>query len=461
MENKNEKIIKPKAMAMLTIPLAVASPLAPPVSAQAAPQRQAPAPDKTSQDEQIPMREEITAAIPSFAFSGVSSYRVSSGDSIASIAKRFGITISRLTALNKLEPENPIRVGQVLRLTGEPVESEQPQSYKVKSGDTLQKIARQHGLSLDELLALNRIESSTIVYPGQRLQVARIIPARGSSSKSETSYQVGPGDTLQSIADKFSVSVESLRTFNGLSRSSIIYVGQTLALRPQRANSVSQQSATAPPILSAQPQDTSKTCELHGVHLVKAGETIAKIAAVYGLSPQSLLTENSLSWSSTIYVGQRLILPGVHSAAECESLVPLSQSMFESANILREVGTQIGVGDYGIVIALTAAMAESGLLHHASNGNRFGLFQMSARSGWGSISQLLDPKYSARAFFEGVTSPSGIVRKGLVSLEGWSRSPASHAAHWVLKHQAVENYQRWELSAHAWLTELKSSPLNV
>jgi LysM repeat protein len=202
-------------------------------------------------------------------------------------------------------------------------------------------------------------------------------------------------------------------------------------------------------------------CTIHGFHTVQAGETISRIAAVYGVSTQSVLSSNALSWSSTIYVGQRLAIPGVHEIKNCPSLTKLTSEMRENAAVIYQVGKKLGVSDYGIVIALATAMQESSL-KNIDYGDRdsVGLFQQRTSQGWGTIAEIMDPEYSARAFFGGPTGPNAGKIRGLLDIKNWSTMTLSKAAQAVQISAFPDAYQKWELSAWSWFDLIETDSDN-
>jgi membrane-bound lytic murein transglycosylase D len=107
---------------------------------------------------------------------------------------------------------------------------ERPATHRVRSGENLTQIARRYGLSVARLRALNGLSSDTI-RPGQRLrldgeaQAARATPSRPST------HRVRRGENLTQIARRYGVSVRNLREWNGL-RGDTIRAGQRLRLRP-------------------------------------------------------------------------------------------------------------------------------------------------------------------------------------------------------------------------------------
>ncbi|MGM0843653.1 MAG: LysM peptidoglycan-binding domain-containing protein [Bacillota bacterium] len=184
-----------------------------------------------------------------------SSHTVASGDSLWSIAKKYGTSVNAIKELNSL-PTDVIHPRQVLLIsaadkqTSTPVQETVPPStvekkHTVVSGDTLIGIANKHSITLAELKALNNNLSGHLIFPGQKLVVGRgtvVAPAASTpapapapspappkADSSETTYKVQPGDTLSAIARSYRVTVTQLKEWNSL-RSDMIYVGQKLKL---------------------------------------------------------------------------------------------------------------------------------------------------------------------------------------------------------------------------------------
>jgi LysM repeat protein len=285
-------------------------------------------------------------------------------------------------------------------------------------------------------------------------------------------HTVQPGETLASIANHYGISLSNLLLVNGFTESSLVYGGQSIKLKnlevtaPSEAKPVSNVKALATPLSGAlsstDPHRPPNICEVHGFHTVKPGESVSKIAAVYGLSTQSILSENNLTWSSMIYIGQRLIIPGVHEIKFCPDLTPMTAEMKSNAKIIFQVGKSLGVSDYGIVIALATAMQESGI-RNLSYGDRdsVGLFQQRPSAHWGTVKQIMNPEYSARAFFGGKTSPTFGVARGLLDIKDWSSKSLTEAAQAVQISAYPNAYAKWEASAWVWLDQLIESNSQV
>jgi membrane-bound lytic murein transglycosylase D len=100
---------------------------------------------------------------------------VRSGDSLWSIARRNGIDVNTLAALNGMHPGDPLRAGQHLRLTAGGSfghsSSHHRVVYTVREGDTVGDIARLFKCSVPQLLAWNGLSSHSHIHAGQKLRI--------------------------------------------------------------------------------------------------------------------------------------------------------------------------------------------------------------------------------------------------------------------------------------------------
>jgi len=111
------------------------------------------------------------------------------------------------------------------------------QTYTVKSGDTLWKIANAHGLSAGTLQAVNGL-SGTTIYPGQQLIIKKDAgtsnpapaPAPAANTVTYQTYTVQPGDTIWDLSIKFGLPQQELLKVNNLTTSSVLSIGQKLTI---------------------------------------------------------------------------------------------------------------------------------------------------------------------------------------------------------------------------------------
>lgn len=153
-------------------------------------------------------------------------YVVQSGDTLSSIASRFGTTVQYLSKINGITNPNLIYPGETLQIESSGVSSNQTSTvttYIVKSGDTLSAIASRFGTTVSKLVSLNNISNPNLIYPGQKLTISN------ANSKNFTGLVVvKSGDTLSGIASRYNTTVKNIMNLNDLSNANLIYVGQTL-----------------------------------------------------------------------------------------------------------------------------------------------------------------------------------------------------------------------------------------
>lgn len=159
------------------------------------------------------------AAAASAGGASGSTYTVRAGDTLSSIASRYGTTTNALARANGISNVNLIYVGQTLKVSGVTTTTTTG-SYTVRYGDTLSAIASRYGTSISALASLNGISNPNWIYPGQVLKLSG-----GSSTRT---YTVRSGDTLSGIASRLGTSWTALKAKNGLSNANLIYPGQTL-----------------------------------------------------------------------------------------------------------------------------------------------------------------------------------------------------------------------------------------
>jgi peptidoglycan lytic transglycosylase D len=179
----------------------------------------------------------------------------------------------------------------------------------VSRGQTLSGIAHIYGVSTKTVIAANpslkgrTLRSGThVIVPvsGANLTVREPVSAGTASTNraSNGNYRVGSGESLWTIGQKFGVSVEQLRTWNGLSAVEGLKAGQWISVTAP--DSSAQPSDSAPASVAASGDRT---------HTVRPGETLSGIAKQYGTTVSALRQANRLSPSSVLKSGTRLTIP--------------------------------------------------------------------------------------------------------------------------------------------------------
>jgi membrane-bound lytic murein transglycosylase D len=169
-------------------------------------------------------------------------HSVAQGDTFASLARRHQVPVSFLQAVNGSHGDR-LQAGSELLVPGgtvTPLRADLDRSasttHIVRSGESLWSISRRYGMTVDQLAKANNLRTTSVLKPGQRLSVraggdgaTRVASAAAGPATRTISYKVQSGDTLSSIARRFSVTVKQLMAWNGLT-SSQIKRGQSLRL---------------------------------------------------------------------------------------------------------------------------------------------------------------------------------------------------------------------------------------
>ncbi|MGB3912742.1 MAG: M23 family metallopeptidase [Thermacetogeniaceae bacterium] len=107
-------------------------------------------------------------------------YTVKPGDTLWSISRLFGVSLSELKTLNGIQDEDLIRVGQILRLP-------EMRTHRVSRGETLWSLSRRYGTSVGQLMVLNQITDPASLKAGQELIIAGnskgVQPVTGQAQK--------------------------------------------------------------------------------------------------------------------------------------------------------------------------------------------------------------------------------------------------------------------------------------
>jgi LysM repeat protein len=315
-----------------------------------------------------------------------------------------------------------------------PAQPAAPAEYTIARGDTISSIAARYGLDTYAVLKLNKLQPNTVIYPGQKIKLTGSVmpasapaakpaaPAAATASTGGSVYTVKSGDTLGAIAARHGVKLSEVLGWNGLNMSSIIYPGQKIKIG-------SGQSAAPAPAASPAPAQAAAPPASSGSYTVKSGDTLSAIAAKHGVKLSDILSANKLTMSSMIYPGNKLVIPGaaIQPAASVTPLVPSSflgftypAAVVSSANqnkallnaspvpsreqmksIVADTARRMGVDPS---LALAFAYQESGFDQRAvSPANAIGTMQVIPTSGeWasdlvGRKLNLLDPYDNATA----------------------------------------------------------------
>jgi membrane-bound lytic murein transglycosylase D len=163
------------------------------------------------------------------------SHKIRRGETLSSIANRYKTSVTAISRANNINAAHRIIAGKIIKIPNSgsgaqvatPVQvsqSSKPVKYKVQKGDSLWLIARKFSTTTKQIMAGNRLNSSTL-YAGQ---ILTITPFQQAASGSAAVYQVRSGDSPFVIAKKHNMRLDRLLALNHLSKTSKIFPGQKL-----------------------------------------------------------------------------------------------------------------------------------------------------------------------------------------------------------------------------------------
>ena len=191
-------------------------------------------------------------------------------------------------------------------------------TYTVQKGDSLWSIAKRFNVGVNEIKSANNL-SSNLISVGQQL----VIPGVAPSDQTNVTYVVQKGDSLWSIANANNTTVDELANLNDLATNTI-YVGQVLQI-PNTGNS----GITTPDV------DT--------VYIVQKGDTLYSIALKYNTTPTAIMNKNNLT-SNVLSVGQTLTIPGdVESTGNDDDVINTNTYIVQRGDSLYSISMAYGV----------------------------------------------------------------------------------------------------------------------
>lgn len=195
----------------------------------------------------------VFISMSGLAFADIT-YKVESGDTYYSIARKYGVSVSEIYSANGLTDKDTLKIGQSLKIPGiDRMDNKASgdkaavtyDTYVVQKDDTFYRIAKNNLISVDELLEANGFTKNDVLKVGKKIR----IPRKGGKSSSEVAksdsktetkpaaevrkfdtYTVQKGDTFYRIAKVNAITVDELKKLNGLDSKSELKAGQKLKI---------------------------------------------------------------------------------------------------------------------------------------------------------------------------------------------------------------------------------------
>lgn len=233
----------------------------------------------------------------------------------------------------------------------------EPVVHVVTYGDTLFRIAQRYGVTVDDIARENNIAYTWSIQLGQRLTIPGLtLPTEPGSvdnplvAGTPVDHVVRPGETLNTIARRYGVTIEAILRGNQIGNPNLIMTGQTLKIWTPESTSAAETVAdsvpeTAEVVEDAAPETT--TVEVPYTHIVRSGETLGTIARNYGVTVNQLISANVLPNPDRILVGAAIVIPGRsavvtqgNTAAALADLTPPTPSVTVGKQVIVDLSEQ-------------------------------------------------------------------------------------------------------------------------
>jgi len=265
-------------------------------------------------------------------------HRVRSGETINSIATKYGVTISQIREWNNLKSNHLVRGRKLIinpddnrKLAGSGSHSNgNTIKYKVRKGDSIGKIADKFGVTIVQLKKWNQIATNKVAF-GKVLVIhgKDVASSIGDNTIHKTSnvvrYTVKSGDSIGKIADKFGVSISDIQLWNGL-KSDKVVAGKALSIHSEMEVAKSKKEKRK--IVDSDEEISVKSKKNHegnsGTYKVKSGDTLADIASENNTTVKELKSLNKLKGDKVV-AGKSLIIG--KAAAENKALTSSKKSV--------------------------------------------------------------------------------------------------------------------------------------
>ncbi len=195
--------------------------------------------------------------------------------------------------------------------------------HTVQRGENLYRISLQYGVSMDAIIQANNLTNPGHIFAGQQLVIPNFDPTptiveNPTVAGTPIFHTVVYGDTLDSIARQYGMSRDQLMQINNITNPNVIYRGQQLTVWATTNVEPSDANAAAINVSEALTPDTTSTTPAisNTTYVVQPGEHLAEIARRFNVSWPAIAQANSLYDPNQIYAGQTLVIPAPGTVAD-------------------------------------------------------------------------------------------------------------------------------------------------
>ena len=241
-----------------------------------------------------------------------STYTVKKGDTIYGIARKFGLKPSVIMDANDLTASSKLYVGQQLKIQSssskensrKTFNSKDGTIYTVEKGDSIYKISKKFGVSMQCIREANSLHSDKLLV-GQKLTIPASCEKIQQSScinlstGGEKLYVVVSGDSISAIAKKFGVKSSDIIRVNNLQNPDKLKVGQQLKI-PSKGEVITKPATNTALEHSLSPD---------GTYTVVSGDSLSSIAKRFGVKTSDIVRANNMQNPDSLRIGQKLHIP--------------------------------------------------------------------------------------------------------------------------------------------------------
>lgn len=237
----------------------------------------------------------IASILAVCTFSTAEEYIVQKGDTIQKIAKKFGVSEEEIIKANNITDPKKLRDGQKLIIPAKhssqtaekkTTRGQKEEVYEVKSGDTLEKIAKKYGISVKDIMDYNDMRDEKI-FAGDQLKIPLSRKAMKRKREEEARkkvdlsrceiYTLQRGGTLKHVSRRTGVDVDTLERLNSIDRSVWLEAGTKVCLGERRV---------------VEEKTPAGECELF--YRPKERVSVSEVARKFGIPKERLKELNSI-----------------------------------------------------------------------------------------------------------------------------------------------------------------------
>lgn len=258
-------------------------------------------------------------------FSSWHHHKVRKGENLGMIARQYGIKVSELQLANDMK-NTRIRAGQSLlipiKVTPKPKANrgkkpEKVRTYIAQPSDNIASVARKFGISQDSVRSWNSLDAASFIKEGDTLVVSKPEPKPQVESNRPKlakgeKYVVREGDTFAAIAKSFDVPVVMLMQANQ-GFSRRLIVGDSLVIPEYVRKKADKKAAKSESKSASKPKSSS---EKTSVYTVQSGDNLTNIARKFGTTVAKIQELNNMGSSTSLSVGQKLKVAGTSQEAQ-------------------------------------------------------------------------------------------------------------------------------------------------